>query len=106
MYGMSFCDFSISDVYVYVINVKYCTLVRLYVIATFLHIALLKGTVSLSPFEGSAQFSKTNFCSKDFVPEATGYSKSCNQTHRSRICIFIPGNILVVVFSVRHCVVW
>jgi len=64
---------------------KYCTLVRLYVIATVLHIALLKGTGSLSPFEGSAQFSKNNFCSKDSVPEATGYSKSCNQIHRGRI---------------------
>jgi len=51
--------------------------VQLYVIATLLHIAVLKGTGSLSPFEGSAQFSENNFCSKDFVPEATGYSKSC-----------------------------
>lgn len=58
---------------------------RLYVIANLLHIAMLKGTGSLSPFEGSAQFFENNFCSKDFVPEATGYSKSCNQIHRSRI---------------------
>lgn len=53
---MSFCDLSIDDVYVYVISVNYCTLMKLYAITTFLHIALLKGTVSLSPFEGSAQF--------------------------------------------------
>jgi len=65
--------------------VKYCTLVQLCVIATLLHTGLLKGTGSLSPFEGSAQFSKNNFCSKDFVPEATGYSKSYNQIHRSRM---------------------
>jgi hypothetical protein len=65
--------------------VKYCTLMWLYVIATVLHIALLKGTGSLSPFEGSAQFSKNNFCSKDFIPEATGYSISCNQIYRIRI---------------------
>lgn len=79
---------------------KYCTLVRLYVIATLLHIGLLKGSGSLSPFEGSAQFSENNFRSKDFVPEAAGYSKSCNQIHRSRIRVFILGKFLVVVFWV------
>jgi hypothetical protein len=79
--------------------------VRLCVTATLLYIAVLKGTGSLSPFEGSTQFSENNFCSKYFVPEATGYSKSCNQIHRSRILVFILGKILVVVFWVRHHVV-
>jgi hypothetical protein len=82
--------------------------------AMFLHTALLKRTVSLSPLEGSAQFSKNNFRSKEFVPEATGYSKSCNQIQRSRIRVVILGKIrvvilgkiLVVVLWVRHHVAW